>query len=250
MSDDREAAPRERILLAAEQLLREHGREGVSTRAVSAAAGVQAQTIYRQYGDMAGLLNAVARHGFAVYLSEKTASAGDPGPSARGPQDPVDTLRAGWDAHLEFASRNPAMYTLMYGEARAGMEGATSDIRAALTSVLQGIAVAGRLRVSVERATEIVLAANVGTALALLEAETRERPLGADFADVMREMVVATITAPLEEAGPGPAIRGEVSTGSSLLRSAVALTAGLPEVRDRFTPGEFTLLNELLGRLS
>ncbi|WP_328293739.1 hypothetical protein OG218_13520 [Kineococcus sp. NBC_00420] len=90
----------------------------------------------------------------------------------------------------------------------------------------------------------------MGTTPALLEAETRERPLRADFAEVVREMVVATITAPLEEAGQGFATRGEVSAGSSLLRSAVALAAGLPEVQDRFTPGEFTLLKELLGRLS
>src|SRR4051794_36006940 len=54
--------PRDRILQAAARLLAEGGREAVSTRAVSRAAGVQAPTIYRQFGDMQGLLDAVASH--------------------------------------------------------------------------------------------------------------------------------------------------------------------------------------------
>lgn len=245
MSDDRSTPPRERILHAAARLLGEHGREGVSTRAVSAAAGVQAQTIYRQFGDMAGLLNAVARHGFAMYLGEKTASAG--GPTGAQPSDPVESLRAGWDAHIEFALRNPAMYALMYGEPRPGMETATGDIRAALTAVLERIAVAGRLAVALERATEIVLAVNVGTALALLDARSRARPLGDDFSGTMREMVVATITT---ETGQARTPADDAAPGSPLVRSAVALTAGLPMVEDRFSPGEYTLLRELLGRLS
>jgi Tetracyclin repressor-like, C-terminal domain len=191
---------------------------------------------------MAGLLNAVARYGFALYLGEKAASAG----GGAQPGDPVSDLRSGWDAHIEFALRNPAMYALMYGEPRPGMEAATGDIRAALTAVLQRIAVAGRLAVNLERATEIVLAANVGTALALLDARSRDRPLNDDFSDAMREMVLATITtAPAQ-----PTTTGDVTAGSPLVQSAVALTAGLPLVQDRFSPGEFTLLHELLDRLT
>ena len=241
MSEDLNRLPRERILRAAESLLSEHGREGVSTRAVSAAAGVQAQTIYRQYGDMAGLLNAVARHGFASYLQEKTASSG---PSSG---DPVADLRSGWNAHIEFGLRNPAMYALMYGEPRPGMESATDDIRAALTAVLQRIAAGGRLAVGIEQATEIVLAANVGTALALLDARSRKRLVDNTFADTMREMVVATITTEVDGAAESA---GMVASSPPMVRSAVALVAGLAEVQERFTPGEFTLLHELLGRLS
>ena len=43
--DTKTAQPRERILRAAAALLAEGGREAVSTRAVSAAAVAQAQTI-------------------------------------------------------------------------------------------------------------------------------------------------------------------------------------------------------------
>ena len=63
---------RDRIVEAAAGLLTEDGREAVSTRAVSAAARVQAPTIYRLFGDKQGLLDAVASHGFASYLRGKT----------------------------------------------------------------------------------------------------------------------------------------------------------------------------------
>ena len=48
--------PRERIVQAALALLESGGVDAVSTRAVSAAAGVQVPTLYRQFGDMQGLL--------------------------------------------------------------------------------------------------------------------------------------------------------------------------------------------------
>ena len=103
---------RDRIVAAAAALLAAGGREGVSTRAVSAAAGVQAPAIYRLFGDKQGLLDAVAAHGFTSYLDDKTdLKPGD---------DPVGDLRAGWDLHIGFGLANPALYSLMYGEPRPG----------------------------------------------------------------------------------------------------------------------------------
>ncbi len=49
------------------------GPDAVSTRAVSAAAGVQLLTIYRLFGDKEGLLDAVVADGFTAYLTSKTA---------------------------------------------------------------------------------------------------------------------------------------------------------------------------------
>src|SRR5258706_130799 len=77
---------RDRIVAAAAALLTEGGREAVSTRAVSAAAGVQAPAIYRIFGDKQGLLDAVASHGFATYLAGKAALPHS--------DDPVEDLRA------------------------------------------------------------------------------------------------------------------------------------------------------------
>ena len=76
------AHPRERILKAALELLEQGGVEAASTRAVSAAAEVQPPTIYRHFGDMQGLLDAVASAGFAAYLQDKTAPVGTGDPAA------------------------------------------------------------------------------------------------------------------------------------------------------------------------
>jgi AcrR family transcriptional regulator len=99
----------------------------VSTRAVSAAAGVQAPTIYRLFGDKQGLLDAVATHGFTSYLDDKTDL--EPG------DDPVADLRADWDLHIGFGLANPALYSLMYGEPRPG---ASPPAAAAAAEVLAG----------------------------------------------------------------------------------------------------------------
>src|SRR5699024_5718961 len=154
-------ATRERILAAAVKLLSEGGREAVSTRAVSAAAGIQAPTIYRLFGDKQGLLDAVAVHGFTAYLESKTAQE----PS----DDPVEDLRAGWDVHLNFGLDNPELYALMYSELRPGVNppaaaGAT-DI---LAGLIHRIAKAGRLRISEARAVQLVNATGRGTTFAFI----------------------------------------------------------------------------------
>ena len=105
---------RVRIVASAIDLLNSGGRDTVTTRAVADAAGVQAPTIYRLFGDKHGLLDAVAEHGFTTYLKEKTIRK--PG------QDPVEDLRTGWDLHVEFGLSHPAIYLLMYAEPRPRCE--------------------------------------------------------------------------------------------------------------------------------
>ena len=56
----------------AARLLREQGAAAVTTRAVAMAAGVQAPTIYRLFGDKDGLLDAVAEY----VLAAQARSAG------------------------------------------------------------------------------------------------------------------------------------------------------------------------------
>ena len=146
---------RERIVEAAAALLTDGGREAVSTRAVSAAAGVQAPTIYRIFGDKQGLLDAVAEHGFATYLTSKTSSP----PS----DDPVQDLRRGWDLHVGFGLAHPSFYTLIYGEPRPGVESpAAREAALVLAAQVRRIAEAGRLRVSEKRARESIIATVTG----------------------------------------------------------------------------------------
>src|ERR1044072_5485849 len=108
-ADDVDAGggPGERLLGATAKLLPEGGREAASTRAVGAAAGVQAPTIYRLFGDMRGLLDAVAAEGVGAHLRSKRARAppaarvAAPGPGGARlvgcalPTRPLSLLRTG-----------------------------------------------------------------------------------------------------------------------------------------------------------
>jgi len=228
--------PRDRILHAAEALLAEGGREAVTTRAVSAAAGVQPPTIYRQFGDMRGLLDAVAADWSARYLRAKVVR-GNTG-------DPVADLRAGWDAHVAFGLANPAFYALMYGDPRPGaMPTAAVEALGLLEGLVRRVAEAGRLRVGVSRAARLIHAGGVGVVLTLLAAGEAERDLA--VSELTREAILAAVTTdttPLAEpAGAGP--------GRAAAR-AVALKAALPEAAAAFTPAERDLLAEWLDRLS
>ena len=109
-SSSSRADHRSRIVDVAARLLREEGPAAVTTRGVADAAGVQPPTIYRLFGDKDGLLEAVAEHVLATYVSdkaenEKAASAAD--------VDPLDELRSGWEMQIEFGVANPAVFRLL-----------------------------------------------------------------------------------------------------------------------------------------
>ena len=225
---------RRRIVRSAAELLAEGGREAVSTRAVAAAAGVQAPTIYRQFGDMRGLLDEVASFGFSEYLSEKTAR--------EIVEDPVEDLRSGWDLHVGFGLANPAFYTLMYGDPRPGAE-TTAALEAAgiLHELVKRVAEDGRLRVGVERAAQMIHAAGMGATLTLIGTKPEDRDPA--LSELTREAVLAAVTT--DEADE-PAM--EIECRDRLARRAVALKAVLPEAAE-LTPGESTVLSEWLDRL-
>src|SRR5690349_4619622 len=96
---------RTRIVHTASRLLHERGPGAVTTRGVAEAAGVQAPTLYRLFGDKDGLLDAVAEHELAHYVTDKT--------DAEDSDDPVADLRAAWDRHIDFGLANPALFTLL-----------------------------------------------------------------------------------------------------------------------------------------
>ena len=229
-------SPRDRILRTAARLLAEGGREAVSTRVVSAAAGVQPPTIYRQFGDMRGLLDAVAEDGFTRYLRDKVALGST--------EDPVADLRAGWDAHIGFGLANPALYALMNGDPRPGvLPTAAIEARKLLEGLVRRVAEAGRLRVGVGRATRMIHAAGVGVVLTLIAVEDAERDLA--VATLTREAILAAVTT--DPIPPGGTTAGAGSHRAAA--HAIALKAVLPEVSAAFTPAERGLLAEWLDRL-
>lgn len=223
--------PRDRILQAALSLLETGGLEAVSTRAVSAAAEVQPPTIYRQFGDMGGLLDAVASAGFAAYLQAKVArdSLGDP----------VEDLRDGWNLHVGFGLTHPHLYTLMYGTPRPGAPSpAASKAAAMLRDLMQRVAAAGRLAVSPDRAAAMLHAAAVGLTLSLLGAQAPADGLS----EQMREAALGAILIPAPRSGGGSA-RQQTAV------HAVSLIALLPDLPAPLSAAEQALLVEWLRRL-
>jgi AcrR family transcriptional regulator len=229
VSAQKDLDTRDRIVRAAAGLLAEAGGEPVSTRAVCAAAGVGAPTLYHHFGDKRGLFDAVAAHGFERYLASKRAQ--------RPTGDPVEDLRRGWDLHIEFGRTNPAIYTLMYGTARTPPVAA--EAHRILTGLVEAVARAGRLRVPVATAVRMVHSAGVGVALALISGGADEAD-GAELSVRTREAVLAAVTVP--DGAPGD---GAVASRAVALRAA--LSEGPPP---ELTATEAALLAEWLDRVA
>lgn len=214
-------ATRARIVAAAYRILAKQGREGLTTRAVAEAAGVQQPAIYREFVDKRGLLDALVAHGVARYFAEKAAHI----PHA----DPIEDLRAGWDGYVAFGLANPAIAALLadpelkLSSAQAGLPYLEARVHRA--------ALAGRLRVSEPQAVSMLHAAGMGTVLALLE---RPDP---ELSAATREAILAAIAhSPRAETRP-------------IASAVIALRAALPELV-ALTPRERDLLDEWLARLT
>lgn len=217
------------ILDAALKLLATEGRDAVTTRAVSEAAGVQPPVLYRLFGDKRGLLDAVAEYGFTAYLSRKQLL-----PPAG---DPVEALRAGWDLHIDFGLTSPAIYLLMYAEPSPGKKSpAAENSFLMLRQHIRRVASAGRLRVSEERAANLFHAAGSGTVLTLLAMPEGERDMA--LSSLAREAALAAITTEV------PIYR---KAGSA--EAAIALRAVLDDTAP-LSEGERRLLFEWLDRLA
>jgi AcrR family transcriptional regulator len=220
---------RAQLVEVAAHLLATQGPDAVTTRAVALAAGVQAPTIYRLFGDKNGLLDAVAEHGFASYLARKPPVGAD--------ADPVESLHAGWELHVGFGLANPELFRLMYTTLRTPQARAFA---ATGTGILQArvrrVAEAGRLRVTERRAADLIHAAGTGVVFTLIDQAAAERD--DTLADTAWESVCATI---LAEASTGAA------TGPAA--AAVTLRAALPELT-ALTAAERTLLGDWLDRIA
>ncbi len=156
----------------------------MTTRSVALAAGVQAPTIYRLFGDKNGLLAAVAEHGFTTYMARKAPD--DPA------ADPVQNLHAGWDLHIGFGLANPELFRLMHTvlstpDGQAAAAAGAGILRARVHRV----AVTGRLRVTERRAIELIVAAGRGVVFTLIDQAEDERDDG--LADTAWEAVCAAI---------------------------------------------------------
>ena len=234
--NERNIKVRDRIIQAAAKLLAQGGREAASTRAVSIAAGVQAPTIYRQFGDMRGLLEAVAQATLAGYMRRKAAR--------KHTDDPMEDLRHGWDQHVAFGLENPVVYSLVYGDpAVMADSGTVQDGFAKLLTLVGRVAEAGRLRVSVSHAAQLIASAGQGVTLTLIATppEARDPKLSA----AMCEAVIAAISTPSAPDSSSEQISGPERVAAR----AVALRAVLTEAPEALSSAEQHLLDEWLDRL-
>ena len=239
-SRDQKPDARARILRAAADLLATGGRDAVTTRAVSAAAGVQPPTIYRHFGDMQGLFEAVARDTLATYAREKASRSLT--------DDPVEDLRRAWDLHNAFSLAHPDVFALLYSAPSVGAyRPVISEGVALLRALVARIAEAGRLRVDVAHATDLIHAAGTGVTLTLAAAPPEERD--PRLSETMREAILTAITVPAS----ADASNGDTDAARAAERvsvHAVALRALLTDAPNALSPAERQLLGDWLDRLA
>jgi len=220
---------RGRILLAASRLIAEGGSEAATTRAVATAAGIQAPTIYRIFGDKEGLLAATAEYELARYIAAKGSLPPLP--------DPVDDLKLGWDRHIAFCLSNPGLFPILSGEPLSSRSGsATNTGIQILRRRIRRIAEAGRLTTTEKRATATVHAAGTGVIATLLAQSENQRDQG--LSAFTRDMVIDAITRP-----PGEKAERRPQAAATELKSNL-------DTFDTLTAGERHLLGELLERIA
>ncbi len=225
------ADTRSRIVDVAARLLREEGPAAVTTRGVAEGAGVQAPTIYRLFGDKDGLLDAVAEHVMASFVSAKAdivsaASAAN--------IDPLEDLRAGWATQIDFGVGNPAIFRLLSEPGRVVHSPAAQSGKRVLESRIHRLAATRRLRVAERRAVDLIQAAGIGTIQTLLSTTPDQRDPG--LADAMFEAVLRQILTDAPDRAEG----GSIAT-------AVAFRAIAPELHV-LSESERQLLAEWLDR--
>jgi AcrR family transcriptional regulator len=228
-------------VLAAAELLASGGRKAVTTRAVSAAAGVQPPTIYRQFGDMQGLLDVVARETLAVHVREQATRALT--------NDPVEDLRRGWDLHIAFGLAHPDAFALLYGSAPsvAASASAIHEGVAVLQGLVARIAEAGRLRVDVAHATALIHAAGTGVTLTLAATPPEERD--PRLSETTLEAILTAITVPASAEAPNSG-HDAAPAAERVAVHAVALRALLNEAPGVLSAAERHLLSDWLDRLA
>jgi AcrR family transcriptional regulator len=230
--DDAKTLAKQQILEAAADILERDGARAVSTRAVAAAAGIRAASLYQLFGDKDALLAALAVYAFDTYLAEKHTLA----PTG----DPVADMRRGWDMHVDFGLRHPAFYLLMFGTDRPGRRPPAADeAHDLLLKFLDRAAAAGRLRLEPALAARLTLAAVTGVTLSLINAPEDRDP---EISARMRDTLIDSLTTE-----PPPA------TAPGLASRALALDADL-NAADQGTlplrPTETALLRDWLRQLA
>jgi AcrR family transcriptional regulator len=99
------------LLAAAEAELADKGIEAFSLRAVAKRAGVSHAAPAHHFGDVTGLLTALAAEGFHTFLASMTARTTPDAP-------PETRLEAAGLGYVDFAMARPALFRLIFSSSR------------------------------------------------------------------------------------------------------------------------------------
>ncbi|MET4620937.1 AcrR family transcriptional regulator [Arthrobacter sp. 2762] len=237
MSFDDQLPPKVRLLRAAAELLANSEGSAVSTRQITALAGVTAPTLYHHFGDKEGLFDAVVSAGFEEYV----AGERDFAPSG----EPLEDVRRMWDNHVQFGLSQPHLYLVMFGNIRPESRPAiVADAEALLEEMLNKAAIAGQINVPPREAARSILAANVGVTLMLIAEPVEERNL--ELSTMTRDSMIFAVST---DTARGAA--QEDSGKSSVVVAAIALNAALQASHsDQLSSSELKLFLEWLHRIS
>jgi AcrR family transcriptional regulator len=234
-------AVRARLVDVAAQLLHERGPAAVTTRAVAAAAGVQAPTIYRVFGDKDGLLDAVAERAADDFVAAKAGAAR--AEAGRG-TDPVDDLRSAFSDQVDFGVANPEVFRLLGDPARVLRSGAARAGREVLRARVHRVALAGRLRVPEERCVDVVQSAGTGVVQTLLATPASDRD--PQLAAAVWDAVAAAVLVPAAD-DPQEGTTADRSAARAVAVTVVAFRALAPQLPG-LSDAERALLVEWLDR--
>ena len=154
--------------------------------------------------------------------------------------DPVADMRRGWDIHVAFGLRHPAVYLLMFGTDRPGRRPpAAAEAHDLLLTFLHRVAAAGRLRIPPTLAAQLCQAAATGVTLALIAAPAEDRDL--EISARMRETLIGSLVT-----DPPPVQDGGLASRALALDAALTTADELTGLR----PSETALLRDWLQQLA
>jgi AcrR family transcriptional regulator len=183
------------LLAAAEVELAEAGVEAFSLRRVARRAGVSHAAPAHHFGDVKGLLTALAAEGFRRFLQAQADR------EAVAPADPVAQMVAAGMGYVDFALARPALFRLMFSSDRPDFcqPDLLSCSDRAYTHLETGVQAATGGR----RIEDVAAVWAVAHGLADLLAAGRMKALSA-LPDPQRDAVLAAIIArALERPSPG-----------------------------------------------
>lgn len=146
MASDTETA----IFRAAAALLEARGPAGLTTRAICAAVGITAPTLYHHFGDKDSLAMALIRQGRAEFMSRRRV--------AKASEDLMKQLRTHWDDAVDFTFKRPHLYALLVEQGQHHPE-LLDETFAEMRALVQRLVDTGRFKIPLEDAARAISAA-------------------------------------------------------------------------------------------